>query len=120
VIVSTGSVPPRRSIRIAIVEDDGQRATQIQKNLNENSYSILEVFDGRDDLAAVRQVGVNVLVPKMSCSYRCAYAYVLGATASCLCAANHGEPLGEIVRDLGLDTGNRTRSTVRSRVPPKP
>ena len=44
VIVGTESVQPRRSMRISTVEGGRQLATQIQENLNENSYWILTMF----------------------------------------------------------------------------
>ena len=49
-------------MRILIVEDDRKLAAQIQRGLNENSYSTLTVFDGRDGLEAARQGGFDVLV----------------------------------------------------------
>jgi len=49
-------------MRILIVEDDRKLATQIQKGLNENSYSTSTVFDGRDGLEAGLQGGFDVLV----------------------------------------------------------
>lgn len=49
-------------MRILIVEDDRKLANQIQKGLDENSFSTLAVFDGRDGFEAALQGGFDVLV----------------------------------------------------------
>jgi DNA-binding response OmpR family regulator len=56
------AVALRTSMRILIVEDDRKLANQIQKGLNENSYSTFTASDGRDGLEAALQGGFDVLV----------------------------------------------------------